>query len=154
MFDCAYLKFSIAAFKVLRKFFWFVKPAEAMIGRHNSNNIGQRGLLVEVCPRFLSHFKSLFPLHCRTRIKVYPEESLISINLIIGVSRILSLSKKNLHEAVFRFPKQIWHKKRLSCFLPPIVNKYLAWRQNVVMLTVLEGLLAENQWQRVLINRR
>ena len=30
MFDCAYLKFSVAALKVLRKFFWFVKPAEAM----------------------------------------------------------------------------------------------------------------------------
>ena len=61
MFDCAYLKFSVAALKVLRKFFWFVKPAEAMIGRHNSNNIGQRGLLAVVCPRFLSHYLSLFP---------------------------------------------------------------------------------------------
>ena len=94
MFDCAYLKFSVAALKVLRKFFWFVKPAEAMIGRHNSNNIGQRGLLVEVCPRFLSHFKSLFPLHCRTRIKVYPEESLISITLIRCLKDFITFKEK------------------------------------------------------------
>ena len=30
MFDYAYSAFPVAALKVLRKFFWFVKPAEAM----------------------------------------------------------------------------------------------------------------------------
>ena len=61
MFDCAYLKFSVAALKVLRKFFWFVKPAEAMIGRHNSNNIGQRYFVSWGMPA-ISLTLSLFPL--------------------------------------------------------------------------------------------